>query len=725
MASTIHRSERICIDIRENTVNIIKLDPDGVMLRAGSAKAPPMPASPNDAYVTDLSSAIRKAAWAAKVSMAFGASCVIVSSLPNVVLQRFTWPDMPEEALIPIAHEEIVPYLPGPLEHFSIGCEVLKQSQSGGAAMIEVLVAAMPIEHSSAMATACKWANFKPKRMDLRENARGRLAHYWCAPVEGEVPTTFAILDVAPGFANIAFYYNGMFHSNRYFTPEMVKLEEVDDFELLMSVKGGGVDDNQNAMHYDPGRLSDDIISAINHFHRLVPGSKLQCALLMAEENIPGVEDHLRAKLDMLVLKPSQWVSPGAKRPNLRRVDQAQFLDAFAAGMPALSNHGTRMDLRMPESAVGPADRVVFQQAVAEAGAAATPPPHEHAVPPVMPPLVHEPPTMVPLPAHTPAGYGDPFASHGPRPFDEPFAPREPAFGSEAPFTDPFAPREPLFQSEAPFAETTAPRDSDFDNLFTEMDPTPEPIGYSDTPFSARPAEPPGLDLSDIYADPPPLHHEVPFDAIKPDVPDKGGFPYAIPEDPKPQRSLKPMLLALAVVAAIFIVAVLIPFQETRNLRSELQYLENSIGAHISADAIRILTREIIDTETQIAAVRRDISRLSGRMEHIRNFYQQHPAMYVVPRIMDQPDFGVQSITSNGHNVTIVGSTRNLIALGTGVPRLRDVVFAGHPLNFDLEPGVNDTGIDEQGYAHYTIIIRFNPPSSPIWLNQYEGRRWQ
>jgi len=715
-----------------------------------------MPASPNDAYVTDLSSAIRKAAWAAKVSMAFGASCVIVSSLPNVVLQRFTWPDMPEEALIPIAHEEIVPYLPGPLEHFSVGCEVLKQVQTGGAPMIEVLVAAMPIEHSSAMATACKWANFKPKRMDLRENARGRLAHYWCAPVEGEVPSTFAILDVAPGFASIAFYYNGMFHSNRYFTPEMVKLEEVDDFELLMSVKGGGVDDNQNTMHYDPGRLSDDIISAINHFHRLVPGSRLQCALLMAEENIPGVEDHLRAKLDMLVLKPSQWVSPGMKRPNLRRVDQAQFLDAFAAGMPALSNHGTRMDLRMSESAVGPADRVQFQQAAVQAGAT-TAAPAPGSTMPTAPPLAHDSAPVSPPIGHTvPVGFDDPHTrhtAHGPKPFDEPFAPsgrayeselpfattessfqndipysdpfatRESSFQSETPFPEPFIPQEQPFQTEALFTEPVAPSDSDFDNFMHDM--APEPIS-SDSPFSARPSEPPDMDLSDIYAPPTSTpYHERPYDPVKPDEPDISGFPYAIPDEPKPKRQLKPILAALAVVAAIFIIAVIIPSQETRALRTELAYLENSIAAHVPADAIRIMGREIIDTETQIAAIRRDISRMDESMEHIRNFYQRHPAIYLMPRILQQPDMGVVNITSNGHHINIIGRTRNLPALANGIGYWRNHAFAGHILNFDVEPGVDDSGVDADGYANYTTNINFNPPDSPIWLSEHMGRRWR
>ena len=352
MQPTIHRSERVCIDISDNAVSIVKLDPEGVMIKVGSAKAPSLPTVPDDAYVTDLSSAIRKAAWAANISTSFGVSCVVVAGMSEAIIQRFTWPDMPADALHSIVHEEMIPYLPSDPSHYTISYEVLRLEQGSGnrPATLEIIAAALPIDLASAITTACRWANFKPKRMDLREGARGRLAHFWCAPVEGEVPSTYAILDVGPGVANIAFYHDGLFHSNRYFTPEFVKLDEVNDFELLMTVKTGGLDDNENAMRYVPDKLTEDIESSINHFYRLVSRAKLSCILLMDDENLPGVEESLRSRLDILILKPEQWVTTGIKRPNLRRIDQAQFLDAFAAGMPPISNHGSRMDLQMSDA---------------------------------------------------------------------------------------------------------------------------------------------------------------------------------------------------------------------------------------------------------------------------------------------------------------------------------------------------------------------------------------
>ncbi|MCL2572609.1 MAG: hypothetical protein FWE11_09420 [Defluviitaleaceae bacterium] len=668
MQPTIHRSERICIDISDNVVSIIKLDPEGIMMRAGSAKAPSMPAVPDDAYVTDLSSAIRKAAWAAKVSMGFGASCVVVAGMQGLTMQRFTWPDLPEEALVPIANEEIIPYLPGDLSHFAVGCEVLKQDESSGTATIEVLAAAMPIEFAAAITTACKWANFKPKRMDLRENARGRLAHYWCVPVEGEVPTTYAILDIGPGVANIAFYYNGMFHSNRYFTPEMVKLNQVDDFELLMTVKTGGFDDKENAMHYAPEKLTGDIISAIGHFQRSIPGTRLSCVLLMDEENIPGIEENLRANVDMPVLKPSQWISPGLKRPNLRRVDQAPFLDAFAAGMPPLSNHGTRMDLRISDNPVTPVAHTGFQQVQKSE------------------PQPIQPPPIQPDPVET---FGSAFQAPTPEPmaFDDPIPPR---------------PTEPLF-----------------DDPFPARPPEPSPF---DDAFSARPPEPQSFDFIDPLEPAPAMHHEVPFEPIKAQADAHKGFPYAIPEDPRPPRQWAPIIAAVVIAAVVFIIAALIPLQETIRLRRELEYLESSIAGHTSADALILLETERNAANTQINARRTEISRINERRSLVRDFYLPPPALILLPEILEHSGLTVDSIEANEQQIVITGRTSAHAATATGTGYIRDRSPYHHlyGVTFEIiDPPTNG------GPFTYSLTLNLRQNHMPFWLNGNVERRWQ
>ena len=812
MPPTIHRSERICIDISDNVVSIIKLDPEGVMMRAGSAKAPTMPQVPDDAYVTDLSAAIRKAAWAAKVSAGFGASCIVVSGMPDMTMQRFSWPDIPVDAIDAIAQEEIMPYLPGSASHFTVGCEVLKQSQgSGGTDMIEVLVAAMPIEHASAITTACKWANFKPKRLELRENARGRLAHYWCAPVEGEVPTTYAILDVGPGMANISFYQNGMFHSNRYFPPEMVKLNQVDDFELLMSVKTGGVDDNENTMRYVPEKLTEDIVSAVGHFHRMVGGTKISCVLLMDEENIPGIEESLRGNLGLPVLKPSQWVSPGLKRPNLRRIEQAQFLDAFAAGMPSLSNHGGRMDLRMDASA---ADITGLKPEHAKAGQTTnttipagpvpgvTPVPIVSPIPPpavvqpivhpIVQPIVQEEPVFPqisnpkkpiddlftpkvepaplgfdnkynekyddlymdkksnkhddPYPSRQSDLYDDPFPTRGMDSYDDPYhLPKsdsydDPYHSSKADSYD-----DPYHSSKADSYDDPyrLPKPDSYDDPYHSSKPDPydepylsrqpDPLPLGD-PFPARPVESMPSVMDDLFADPDPIinptnqaksgHHEFPFDPIKAQPDDTGGFPYAIPEDPKPPRSFKAIVAAFALVVVIVLVAVLIPLQETLRLRSELQYLNNSIAAHVSVDAIIMLEQERGEANRQIQARRQEVSQINERMGIVREFYMLLPAMIMIPEVLENAGIQVDAVVANDNNVVVSGRTNQLLSLVHASRYLRgDLDNSNSPFAHLFDVSFDTDEVD--GFAYYTFTITVRPNNVPFWLHGQIERSWQ
>ena len=660
MQPTIHRSERICIDISDNVVSIIKLDPEGVMIKVGSAKAPSLPTVPDDAYVTDLSSAIRKAAWAANISTSFGVSCVVVAGMPGAIIQRFTWPDMPADALHSIVHEEMTPYLPGDPTHYTIGYEILRLEQNSLShpATLEILAAAMPIEFTSAITTACRWANFKPKRMDLREGARGRLAHFWCAPVEGEVPSTYAILDVGPGVANIAFYHDGLFHSNRYFTPEFVKLDEVDDFELLMTVKTGGIDDNENAMRYDPDKLAGEVISSIDHFYRSVSRVRLSCILLMDDENLPGVEESLRDRLDMLILKPEQWVAPGTKRPNLRRVDQAQFLDAFAAGMPPLTGHGSRMDLQMSDI---PPIQAGHHMAVNHARHIAH---HETYT-------TESTPSMTGFPEQNPGPFADIIP--GPIPFEDSAPARHPE-----------------------------PVSGDFSDLYADM-----------ISERARASETLG-----------PIGHEFPLDPSRNQTDRQSGFPYAMPDEtPVATNSKRPILAAIAVAAVVLLITVLIPLRTTLSLRSELRSYQESIASHTPADALFMLEQERVQSDRQISAIRRDIQYVNERKTLVRNFYLNPPALIIIPEVLYNAGIHVDSIVANEHQVIITGRTNAFRVLFDGTRYLREESPYHHLFSVAFDPD-NDGALDDYGFMSYTITITLHRSQTTFWLNRNIERWW-
>jgi len=668
-AIAIHRSERICIDISDSVVSVIKLDPQGVMMRAGSAKAPALPGMPDDAYVTDLSAAIKKAAWAAKVSMGFGASCVVGVSMPDMTIQRFRWPDMPTEALLKIAAEEMAPYLPNGKSNYHIACEVLSADNGG----LEVMAAAMPEEHAVAVDTACRWANFKPKRIDVRENARSRLVNLWCAPIEGAIPSTFAILDAGPGAANIAFYYNGLFHSNRYFAPEFVKLDEVDDFEMLMSVKAGGIGNNESAMRYNTAKLTEEIASAVNHFHRLTDGHKISCILLMDDENIPGIEEGLRTGLGTPVLKPSQWVKPGLKRPNLRRTNQDSFLDAFAVGMPSLLGHECRLDLSIPNPppagfAGKPAGAGIVRQDAAETAG---------------------------LPAGVPAASMD--------------TPRHVS--------------DPVPQERADIHDGPKPIPAGYVEL-PEIPPELVAMGIEDRPTLYDEVQIPAAQKT-------PAHHESPFDIVSAKASDNSGFPYAIPEDPRPDpNARKPIFLAAVVAVVILLIAVLVPLRSTMSLRAELRGLQEGIGDYVSAPTLFMMQQELSNAYRQIDAVRLDIDRVNERMGIVRDFYLRLPAMVFIPEVLEASGLAVESVVAteqaHDHRIVISGHTNNILSIPAGIEYLRRYFQYNNLLTItiDIADTHDSTDVDAYGYTSYTLTIVVNPGWTPFWLNSHVERSW-
>jgi len=705
--------------------------------------------------------------------------------MPDITLQRFRWPEMPTDALMSVAATEIVPYLPGSKSNFHVSCEVL--GLYGGE--MEVLVAAMPEEHAVAVETACRWANFKPKRVDIRENARNRLVRQWCAPIEGVVPYNYAILDAGPGAANIAFHHNGLFHSNRYFEPEIVKLGEVEDFETLMSVKAGGIGSDESAIRYESGKLTGEILSAIEHFHRQVGGDRISCILLMDDENIPGIEENLRAGAGLPVLKPSQWVVPGIKRPNLRRINQDSFLDAFAVGVPSHVAHDARLDLKLPNiarpdenAAANMAARMAMLQPAQPP--AVTPPvasvPSPIAPPPAVSYPVTPPPQAAPLSG---MAESQPRAPMPPMDGMMPYAPVEeggfiPSAGA-SPYTSappesygvpsPYAPAAESYDAHTAYAPPPEPYDAPSPYAASQPDPydasppyaTSQPDPYdAPTPYTDHYHEGPGMPIPAGYVELPelppglegleqdmnrlhspamdsatvplaPAYHEAPFDIVPATPPDHSGFPYAIPEDPRPHPSTKiPLIAAAALVAVILIVAVLIPLNASRGLRAELQELEYNISQHTSADTLFHINQERANADAQINALRLEIGSVNERMNTIRNFYLRLPALILIPEILDSSGLHVDNITvtetPHEHQVVVTGRTNNFRGILEGVEYLR-LHFSHHYLltiGFRVGDEDGDTGIDAYGFVTYTITITVNPGWEPFWLNNQVVRSW-
>jgi len=343
-----------------------------------------------------------------------------------------------------------------------------------------------------------------------------------------------------------------------------------------------------------------------------------------------------------------------------------------------------------------------------------------------------------PYSSHETEPYEDTFSSRSPEParpydFDDPFPARPPEPAKPFDFDDPYTAPEPMpYEDPFPARPPEPARPFDFDDPYAAPDPRPDPYREPD-----KKPEPVSFNFDDPYSDggiphkpsspEPVMQHEFPFDPIKAQTTEHSGFPYAIPEDPRPPRSLKPLIAAVLVAAAILLVAVLIPFQENLALRSDLQYLENSISAHVSAEQLIIIQRDHSTTTSHINAMRQDISRLGDRKVIVRNFYLNPPAMILLPEVLEHAGLdGVNSIVVDEHTAIIRGRTNALISLPNASRFLREDSRYSHlfGVSFDVDPTPDNTGVDAYGYATYMFDISLHQSSTPFWLNGHTERRW-
>jgi len=219
-----------------------------------------------------------------------------------------------------------------------------------------------------------------------------------------------------------------------------------------------------------------------------------------------------------------------------------------------------------------------------------------------------------------------------------------------------------------------------------------------------------------------PGHHQFPFDPIKTEAETRSGFPYAIPEDPRPPRSLKPLFAAFALAVAVFIVAVLIPLQETLRLRNELEYLENSIAAHVSVDAILILEQARVQTQNEIDARQADIARINNKRAVAHEFYLPLPALMFIPEILERSGLTIDSIEASEHQILMEGRIDDHRAFGNGMEYLREYSPYRHFIDIFWDwRDISDD--DAYGLPEYYVVITLLPNTEPFRLNGQMGGR--
>jgi Tfp pilus assembly PilM family ATPase len=361
------RSSRCSIEINESFVRIIKSSHSGTVIKHASAALPEMPEKHNKDYIKILSQTIKKAARTAGISRGYGIPCVLVTGGPNVILRRFTWPDMPMAAIKANTLTEIASFLPEDSSAYTISHRIVRHGikNDGIHPVVDVVVGAISTAVSSAYTKAARKAGFAPSQLDILENARGKLTEA-CnilipnpalkepEPEEDKAPaekpetivtTSYAVLDIGSAQINMSLFLDGVFYSNRYF-----------------SIFPKPAEPQEEPLNIDVDTLATEVTSIIDYIQYRERGSNVQCILLLGDEKrMPGLLESLKESMDIPVYPTSEWLVHNIHGKRMTVEEVLPYLDAYGAALSARtgSRLGPDLDLK-PQRVAGIGTRLVL-----------------------------------------------------------------------------------------------------------------------------------------------------------------------------------------------------------------------------------------------------------------------------------------------------------------------------------------------------------------------------
>lgn len=352
------------IDVGMDSVRVIKIDAKGRITGNGVASYNTEPQWSDNAWIERFSDYVRDAARSAKVPKGAGFLCSVVSGGPNVIVQRFTWPELGHQAMLENAKHEIASYLPGTASNFVVSAEVQARHEAEGDNLptMEVFVAAMPKDMATAITTAVTWAGFKVAHLDIYENVRTRLVNRYCR-VSGNLPNSYGILDLCSPNPNITLYLDGFFYSTHYFTgaqsqlPQGTTIEEIEARNESVKTTIGGAEGEYNAEAY-----LTELTFVVDFIKYQERASNLECILVYGRTQ-SGFAERISAGLDIPVYAYDVWMNTGVTADV--KADPGLVMDAYAASIPSTvigAQH--MMDLRTAVIVKNPMRRLVIQASV-------------------------------------------------------------------------------------------------------------------------------------------------------------------------------------------------------------------------------------------------------------------------------------------------------------------------------------------------------------------------
>jgi Tfp pilus assembly protein PilN/Tfp pilus assembly PilM family ATPase len=353
------KQHQYSIEIAPNMVKIVRVDVKGRIISTGIAPLDGDPLWSDKSWINRLSQSVRDAARDARVPKGSSHACSVVAGGPQIIMQRFTWPELVHSAMVENSRHEIASYLPGVSANFVVGAEVQKKNDADGdnIATMDVFVAAMPKDMATAISTAVTWAGFKVASLDVSENVRARLVKH-CS--RGDVPKSFGVLDLSSVNPNITLYLDGFFYSTHYFTGSQSNAPAgatIDEIESLMgSLDSSKASATDKQIEYNVEAMLGEISFVVDFIRYQERGSNLEAILIMGRTQ-PGFAERLSAGLDMPVLSNDAWMRSSIIEDV--KGDPGLFLDPYASSLPSTviaANH--MMDLKTVVMVKNPARRL-------------------------------------------------------------------------------------------------------------------------------------------------------------------------------------------------------------------------------------------------------------------------------------------------------------------------------------------------------------------------------
>jgi|GEM_PF-1304967 len=350
------------IEVGMDSVRVIKVDPKGQITGSGVASYGGDAMWSDNAWVDRLSQCVRAASREAKVPKGTGFLCSVVSGGPNVIVQRFIWPELGHQAMLENAKHEIASYLPGTVSNFVISAEVQarNEAEGGKAATIEVFVAAMPKDMATAISTAVAWAGFKIAKFDISENVRTRLVKRYCS-VGGNLPASYGIMDLSGANPHITLYLDGFFYSTHYFTGAQnptVQGATIEEIEARNASVGDAFAGGAEVEH-DAGAYLSELTFVVDFIKYQERASNLECILIYGRTQ-PGFAERISSGLDIPVYPYDEWMNTAVLQGV--KGDPGQYLDVYASGIPsAVVGAQHMMDLKTAVIVKNPMRRLIIQ----------------------------------------------------------------------------------------------------------------------------------------------------------------------------------------------------------------------------------------------------------------------------------------------------------------------------------------------------------------------------